>query len=139
MLGDVKITYLYADSGSDYSLLKWETPPGVASPPVHIHHRTDEGFYVLAGTFGFLVKDTRIEVGAHSHVPVPKGQAHTFWNAGSELATCLIIITPPGFEGYFAELSAGLAAVGSEEAAMRLRQELSARFDIDVVGPSITP
>jgi uncharacterized RmlC-like cupin family protein len=106
---------------------------------VHIHHRTDEGFYVLMGTFGFLRDDTTIEAGAGSHVIVPKGHPHTFWNAGSGPARCLIILTPPGFEAYFGELSRGLARVESEDAAMQLRKELSATFDIEVVGPPVTP
>lgn len=138
-LGGVKITYKQFDSGGDYSLLEWETEAGIASPPVHIHHRTDEGFYVLSGKFGFLLDDTRMEAGPVSHLLVRKGHPHTFWNAGDEPATCLIILTPPDFAAYFVELSRGLAAVESDEAAMRVRRELSARFDIEVVGPPIHP
>lgn len=138
-VGDVRVTYLHVDPASGYSLLEWETPAGVSSPPVHIHHRTDEGFYVLAGRFGFLLDDTSVEVQANAHVLVGKGHRHTFWNAGSEIARCLIILTPPGFEAYFAELSEGLAKTGSEEAAVQVRRELSASFDIEVVGPPITP
>jgi hypothetical protein len=51
----------------------------------------------------------------------------------------LIILTPPGFEAYFGELSRGLARVESEDAAMQLRKELSATFDIEVVGPPVAP
>ena len=138
-LGDVQITYLHTDPTSGYSLLEWQTPPGVASPPVHIHHRTDEGFYVQAGSFGFLLDDAKVEAAAGTHILVRKGHPHTFWNAGNELAACLIIITPPGFEAYFAKLSQGLAEVESEEAALQLRRKLSASFDIEVVGPPITP
>jgi hypothetical protein len=72
-------------------------------------------------------------------VIVPKDHPHTFWNAGSGPARCLIILTPPGFEAYFGELSRGLALVESEDAAMQLRKELSATFDIEVVGPPVTP
>jgi hypothetical protein len=42
----------------------------------------------------------------------------------------------PGFEQYFQELSEGLAAAGdSAAAATRLRQTLSAKYDIEVLGP----
>jgi len=34
----------------------------------------------------------------------PRGQWHTFWNAGSEPARILEIISPAGFEGYFEEM-----------------------------------
>lgn len=34
----------------------------------------------------------------------PRNQWHTFWNAGDEPARLLEIISPAGFEDYFAEL-----------------------------------
>ena len=34
----------------------------------------------------------------------PRGQWHTFWNAGTEPARILEIISPAGFEGYFDEM-----------------------------------
>jgi len=40
-----------------------------------------------------------------------------------------------GFERALRELPAGMAAIAFDAAAMRLRQELSARYDIEVVGP----
>jgi hypothetical protein len=60
---------------------------------------------------------------------------HTFWNAGNETSSCLIVLSPPGFEGYFRELADGLATAESDEAAMVVRQRLSTRYDIEVVGP----
>jgi hypothetical protein len=48
----------------------------------------------------------------------------------------LSTVSPPGFEGYFEELAEGLAAAGDdEEAARSLREELSEKYDIEVVGP----
>lgn len=38
---------------------------------------------------------------------------------------------------YFRELAEGLAAIQSEEAAMQLRRQLSARYNIEVVGPPV--
>jgi oxalate decarboxylase/phosphoglucose isomerase-like protein (cupin superfamily) len=104
---------------------------------VHVHHRTDEGFYVLEGTFVFLLDGERIEAPAHTHVLVPKGVSHTFWNAGPGSASCLIILSPAGFEQYFRELAAGLAGSDSDDAAMQVRRELSSRYDIEVVGPPV--
>jgi cupin domain len=34
----------------------------------------------------------------------PRGQWHTFWNAGSEPARVLEVISPAGFERYFEEM-----------------------------------
>ena len=51
----VTVTFIPMQPGTPYSLIEWEAAVGSPSPPVHIHHKTDEGFYVLAGEFGFLV------------------------------------------------------------------------------------
>ena len=129
------VRYVYSEAARPYSLIEWIAQAGAESPPVHIHHRTDEGFYVLDGTFGFLLDDQRFEAAAGSHVFVSRGHRHTFWNSGRELATCLIVLSPAGFEDYFGELADGLAASGSDDAAMEVRRRLSSRYDIEVVGP----
>jgi quercetin dioxygenase-like cupin family protein len=136
-LGDVTIRYVHSDLSSPYSLLEWSAPPGTPSPPVHVHRRTDEGFYVTAGSYGFELDGERILASAGSHVLVTKGRAHTFWNAGSDVAVCLMVLAPPGFEAYFRELSAGLATVRSDDEAIELRHRLSISHDIEVVGPPV--
>jgi mannose-6-phosphate isomerase-like protein (cupin superfamily) len=138
-LGAVTVRYVHADASTPYSLLEWVAPAGAPSPPVHVHHDTDEGFYVLAGTFGFLLDGQRLEAHAGTHVLVPTGHPHTFWNAGAETASCLIILSPSGFEQYFRDLAEGLAARDSDEAAIEVRRELSGRYDIEVVGPPVDP
>jgi len=77
-LGEVTIRYVHSDASSPYSLLEWSAPPGTPSPPVHVHHPTDEGFYVTAGAYGFELDGERILTSVGSHVLVPKGRAHTF-------------------------------------------------------------
>ena len=136
-LGAVSIRYVHADAASPYSLLEWTAPAGTPSPPVHIHPHTDEGFYVAHGTYGFVMDNERIEAAAGSHVPVPRGHPHTFWNVGRDRATCLIVLSPPGFENYFRELATGLARADSDEAAMAVRRRLSDIYDIEVVGPGV--
>ncbi len=138
-LGPVKVTFVHTAVGSPYSLIEWEAPAGTASPPVHIHHRTDEGFYVLSGSFAFLQDERTVQAEVGSHVLVTRGQRHTFWNPGAETARCLIVLAPAGFEAYFRELAAGLAKGYSDEEALRLRLELSGKYVIEVVGPPITP
>jgi mannose-6-phosphate isomerase-like protein (cupin superfamily) len=136
-LGAVTVRYVLADAGTPYALIEWIAPPGVPGPPVHVHHRTDEGFYVLEGTFRFLVDGNRIDAGAGAHVFVPKGHPHTFWNASAASARCLVILSPADYAPYFRELAEGLAASDADDAAMTVRQGLSARYDIEVVGPPV--
>ena len=138
-VGPVTVRYVHEDAASGYALLEWEAPPGAASPPVHVHHRTEEGFYVVSGTYRFLVDGEEIEGRPGAHVLVHAGRAHTFWNAGDITARCLIILTPPDFAPYFRELSAGLALAKADDDGIEVRRKLSAKFDIEVVGPPIQP
>ena len=133
------VTVRYVHTNSSYALLEWVAPAGIESPPVHLHRVTDEGFYVLNGTFGFQVDGKTFEVSTGSHVLVEKGHPHTLWNAGREAASCLIVLVPPAFAEYFSDLADGLAANQGEDAAMEVRKLLSARYDIEVVGPPIRP
>jgi len=138
-VGPVTVSYLHDEPGSGYALLSWEAPPGAPSPPVHVHHRTEEGFYVVSGIYRFLVGDKTIECGRAGHVLVRPGVPHTFWNAGDEPAVALIILTPSAFAGYFRELSRRLANAESDADAIAVRRALSSEFDIEVVGQPITP
>jgi quercetin dioxygenase-like cupin family protein len=109
---------------------------GAPGTPPHLHRATDEAFYVLEGAFGFRVGERALEAPAGTFVFVPKGLEHAFWNRGTTEARLLSTVSPPGFEGYFEELAEGLAALGDdEEAARSLREELSEKYDIEVVGP----
>ena len=131
-----QLTFVHRNPADAYSLIDWLTPPGLPSPPLHIHHVTDEAFYVLEGTFGFQAGEDTIEGSAGAFVFIPRGLKHTFWNPGSLPARVLIVVSPSGFERYFEELADGLASVGDvPEAAMSLRKALSERYDIEVVGP----
>jgi hypothetical protein len=54
---------------------------------------------------GALLGDDVVEAGPGDLVYKPRGQWHTFWNAGDEPARILEIIAPAGFEQFFAELA----------------------------------
>lgn len=131
-----KLTLLHREPDSAYSIVEWASEPGAPGSPVHIHRLTAEAFYVLKGTFGFQMGEETIEASAGAFVYAPKGIVHAFWNQGSLPARMLVMMSPPGFVGYFEELAKGLAAVGDDaEAAMELRQKLSEQYDVEVVGP----
>lgn len=53
-------------------------------PPPHIHHREDEAFFILDGTFSFLCGDKETVFDKGSFVYVPKGVLHTFRNIGEQ-------------------------------------------------------
>jgi hypothetical protein len=65
----------------------------------------------------------------------PRGQWHTFWNAGEEPARLLEIISPAGFEKYFAEL---VELGGSTRADPRDLAALSKRYGLQVDRDSVS-
>jgi mannose-6-phosphate isomerase-like protein (cupin superfamily) len=78
--------------------------------PLHVHHADDEAWYVLEGTMGFRLGDTVVEAGAGSAVFAPRGVPHTFWNATSEPARYLLVMST-GIARLIEELHAGVADV----------------------------
>jgi mannose-6-phosphate isomerase-like protein (cupin superfamily) len=138
-VGPVQVTYVHEDPTSGYALLEWEAPPGAASPPVHIHNRTEEGFYVLQGRFRFLIGAETLDRPPGGHALARAGVAHTLWNPDDVSARCLIVLSPPDFAPYFRQLSIDLAGSLTDEDAVEVRRRLSAIYDIEVVGPPIHP
>ena len=105
VLGHVNLCLLSEEqTGGAFSLFQCVIPPG-GGPPPHMHGREDETFYVLSGRFEFQDGDCRVVVAPGTCVHAPKGSLHTFRNVGSTPGTFLSIITPGGFERFFAEMS----------------------------------
>lgn len=87
-------------------------PPHAPSPPPHVHHAHEEGFYVLEGEIEFAVNAETVRVEAGGWVLVPIGVPHTFRNAGETPARFLTIITPNRYIHYFDEIAAAIDAPG---------------------------
>ena len=102
--------------------------------PLHRHHREDEYSFVLEGRIGALLGDDAVEAGPGDLVYKPRGQWHTFWNAGDEGCRILEVIAPAGFERFFDEL---VEAGGAMAAGPSKMEELSAKYAIDFQFESI--
>lgn len=91
-------------TGGSYSLFEVAVAPGGGSQP-HVQHREDECFYVLEGSFVFVVEGDVIEAGPSSLVYVPKGNLHAFENVGATTGKMLVSQTPGGvYEGFVEEV-----------------------------------
>jgi mannose-6-phosphate isomerase-like protein (cupin superfamily) len=70
-------------------------PGGSApTPPLHVHERHVESFYVIEGELAFTAGDAEIRATAGAWVQVPPNVPHTFAPAGSEPARYLNVHTP---------------------------------------------
>lgn len=75
--------------------------PGVLAAPMHRHEREDEYSYVLAGRVGAIFDGVEVYATVGDFVRKPRGEWHTFWNAGDDPLRILEIITPGGLEELF--------------------------------------
>ena len=108
--------------------------PRALGAPLHRHSREDEYSYVLEGRVGALLGNEVVEGGPGELIFKPRDQWHTFWNAGDTPARLLEIISPAGFERYFAEL---VELGGSTRAAPEDLAALGARYGLEVEPQSI--
>ena len=118
-LGSIGVRFMIDGDDDRRRLLARRAPDGAAralAAPLHRHLREDEYSYVLEGRMGALLGDDVLEAGPGDLVFKPRGEWHTFWNAGDEPCRILEIIAPAGFERFFAEL-VDLGGVGAAEPA----------------------
>lgn len=110
-----------------FSLLQHLMPPRALAAPLHRHGREDEYSFVLEGRVGALLGDEEVFAEPGDLILKPRGQWHTFWNAGDEPARILEIISPGGFEAAFRQMHALKDGLTPEKMA-----EIAALFGCDV-------
>jgi len=91
------------------AVVEHELAPRHLGAPMHRHWREDELSIVTAGTLGALLDEQEVRAGAGSYLWKPRGQWHTFWNAGDTDLTFIELLIPGGLEGYFRALSRALS------------------------------
>ena len=107
-------------------------------PPLHIHRREDEAWYVLDGHMTFHVDGEAYAAPSGAFVLAPMGVPHTF-TVDMEPTRVLVFAAPSGFEQFAFELGvpatsdvppAGLAVPDPSVLA-----PVGDRYGIEVVGP----
>ena len=135
-LGSIGVRFMIdgETTGSGFALVEHPMSAHALAAPMHRHHREDEYSYVLEGRMGALLGDDVVEAQQGDLVFKPRGEWHTFWNAGNEPCRILEIIAPAGFERFFAEL-VDLGGVAS--AAPDVLGELCGRYALEMDPSSI--
>ena len=121
------------DSGGVLSAFENVTPPK-QGPPLHLHHREDEWFYVATGTFVFEIDGKRTEFGQGGSIFAPRELPHRWANTGDEPAILLVTLFPGGFETFFDEMSEALAKgpVSHDQ-----QKAIYMNHQMDLLGPKI--
>jgi mannose-6-phosphate isomerase-like protein (cupin superfamily) len=135
-LGSIGVRFMIDgdEAAERFSLVEHPMAPHALAAPLHRHNREDEYSFVLEGSVGALLGDDVVIGKPGDLIFKPRGQWHTFWNAGDVPARILEIISPAGFERFFAELvELGGAANASPEAL----GELCARYELEMDPESV--
>jgi quercetin dioxygenase-like cupin family protein len=79
--------------------------PAQSMPPLHVHQREDETFYVLEGEMEFYVGGADpVRVAAGGCIVAPRGVPHVYKVTSSAPARYLVAVTPAGFERFVDEV-----------------------------------
>jgi quercetin dioxygenase-like cupin family protein len=126
----VNILVTAAESGGAIGVVEITSPP-LAGPPRHLHENEDEVIAVLDGIIEVWTPDGTRILEAGEAVFVPRGTEHAFRVLGDCPARILAVLTPGGFEGYFAGLLAGQFVMPRDREAIA---ELGQRYGQVITG-----
>lgn len=135
-LGGIRNRFMIdsADTDGRFALVEHSFEPRALAAPMHRHHDEDEYTYVLTGRIGAIIEGREVEAGVGDLLFKPRGQWHTFWNAGDEPASCLELISPAGLEQLFRSFTALPGEPEPEQLA-----EMAARYGCEIDFPATFP
>jgi quercetin dioxygenase-like cupin family protein len=107
-------------------------------PPLHVHRRDDETFYVLEGELTLFVAGKQIVLGPGQAALAPRDVPHAY-RVESEEARWLVITTPAGFESFVRHVSepAPAEAFPAAESPIdpAVLAQAAADVGIEILGP----
>lgn len=123
-----------ADTGGRFALVQHLFAAKALAAPMHRHRDEDEYTFVLHGRIGAVIEGAEVVAEPGDLLFKPRGQWHTFWNAGDEPAVCLELISPAGLEELFRSFSA-LAEPPTPEVLAALAAEYGCELDFEKTFP----
>ena len=135
-LGSIGVRFMIDGEEADerFSLVEHPMSARALAAPLHRHAREDEYSYIVEGRVGALLGEEVLIGGPGDLIFKPRNQWHTFWNAGDEPARLLEIISPAGFERFFAEL---VDLGGVAQADPQTLADLCARYELEMDPDSV--
>lgn len=120
-------------TGGAMSIVDSLVPVG-SGPPRHVHECEDETFVMIAGTCKIWIEGEEILAGPGESIFIPRGKEHSFKVVGDEPSRHLVILTPGGFEGFFAEMAANQFQIPVDMAAI---EGSARRHNLTFTGPPL--
>jgi mannose-6-phosphate isomerase-like protein (cupin superfamily) len=128
-------------TGGKYFVVEILAPDGYGSV-VHVHHREDEGFYILEGEMNFYVGDQMIKAHPGSYLFGPRDVPYAF-TVESGPARLLFVFSPAGLEGLIREMGEPARSMTvppqldeePDEAERERTAAIGARYGAEILGP----
>src|SRR5918994_3583173 len=123
------------------SLVEILAPDGYGSG-LHVHHREDEGFWILEGELTFYVGDQTTKAQPGSFLFGPKDVPHAF-TVDSGPARLLFVFSPAGLEAGIREMGEPARSLTvppqpeapPDDAEMERLASIGARYGAEILGP----
>jgi mannose-6-phosphate isomerase-like protein (cupin superfamily) len=93
------------DTNGAYSLFEYVVPPGLGGPPTHIHAHQDELFICTSGQVTVELDYVERVMTPGASMLLPRGVPHMFYNPFDQETRIVAVVSPPGLEKYYKELS----------------------------------
>jgi mannose-6-phosphate isomerase-like protein (cupin superfamily) len=123
-----------ADTQSRFSLVEHSFDPRALAAPMHRHRNEDEYTFIVEGRMGAVLGDEEVFGTKGDLIFKPRGQWHTFWNAGDEPLVVLELISPAGLEQLFRSFTEFDGPPDPDRLA-----ELAARYGCELDLPATFP
>lgn len=137
--GRFTVKAMDADTKGHFSLME-ALATRASEPPMHVHHKEDEAWYVLEGHMTFVVGDEELAAPAGAFVFAPRGIAHSF-TVDTDPTRVLVFASPAGFEHFAIEMGepadSDTPPPGMTMPEPEVLAPVAHRYGIDVVGPPL--
>lgn len=100
-----------SETNGQYFMSETIVPGGDNGPPMHVHTKEDESFYLRKGNLTFIVNDKIIEMKEGEFLNIEKGEKHTWMNKTLINAELIITFAPAGIEKMFVELEKNVSEI----------------------------
>ena len=123
-----RLTYkvLSDETEGAYAIIDQEVPPG-HGPPLHVHRRETEIFYVAAGTFDVQCGNEVHRLDAGSLFVGPRDIPHRFENVGESPGRLVLTVIPGNFANYFLEV----ADVPADDETQMM--DILAKYEVELI------
>ena len=130
--------HIDGDAGGGMLALAEERGRRGTMPPLHVHHRDDEAFYVIDGELSLFVGGEQLSLGSGQAALAPREVPHSY-RVESEEAHWLLITTPAGFESFVREVAEPAPGEQLPPAGRphdpAVLAEAAAKVGIEILGP----